>query len=201
MWTQDPFSYEGKHYHLKNISLVPKPAQTPHPPLWIGAGQPKAVERAARMGCHFLGTNDAVAQETYDTALRTHGRDPKDFHAAQLRWAHVAPTRDEAWDNVQEHLHYMLTWYGRWLAEAKDFAGAEKFAQLPPAAELRNVADQLIGAPMVGTPDDVSREIEAMTGTIRTTHIVMGMHLPGLDPAKSQRSMELFAKEIMPSLH
>ena len=41
MWTQDPFSYAGKHYHLKNISLVPKPAQTPHPPLWIGAGQPK----------------------------------------------------------------------------------------------------------------------------------------------------------------
>ena len=201
MWTQDPFSYEGKHYHLKNISLVPKPAQTPHPPLWIGAGQPKAVERAARMGCHFLGTNDAAAQQTYDTALRTYGRDPKDFHAAQLRWAHVASTREEAWDNVQEHLHYMLTWYGRWLAEAKDFAGAEKFAQLPPAAELRNVADQLIGAPMVGTPDDVGREIEAMTGTIRTTHIVMGMHLPGLDPAKSRRSMELFAKEIMPSLH
>jgi alkanesulfonate monooxygenase SsuD/methylene tetrahydromethanopterin reductase-like flavin-dependent oxidoreductase (luciferase family) len=201
MWTQDPFSYEGKHYNLKNISLVPKPAQTPHPPVWIGAGQPKAVERAARMGCHFLGTSDAFAQETYDNALRAHGRDPKNFHAAQLRWAHVAPTREEAWDNVQEHLHYMLTWYGRWLAEAKDFAGAEKFAQLPPAAELRNVTDQLIGAPMVGTPDDVGREIEAMTGTIRTTHIVMGMHLPGLDPAKSQRSMELFAKEIMPSLH
>ena len=96
MWTQDPFSYQGKHYNLKNISLVPKPAQTPHPPLWIGAGQPKAVERAARMGCHFLGTNDAFAQETYDNALRTYGRDPKDFHAAQLRWAHVAPTREEA---------------------------------------------------------------------------------------------------------
>jgi hypothetical protein len=27
------------------------------------------------------------------------------------------------------------------------------------------------------------------------------MHLPGLDPAKSQRSMELFAKELMPALH
>jgi alkanesulfonate monooxygenase SsuD/methylene tetrahydromethanopterin reductase-like flavin-dependent oxidoreductase (luciferase family) len=34
MWTQDPFSYTGKHYKLKNISLMPKPAQTPHPPLW-----------------------------------------------------------------------------------------------------------------------------------------------------------------------
>jgi len=31
--------------------------------------------------------------------------------------------------------------------------------------------------------------------------LVMGMHLPGIDPAKSQRSMELFAKEVMPGLH
>jgi hypothetical protein len=29
----------------------------------------------------------------------------------------------------------------------------------------------------------------------------MGMHLPGIDPAKSQRSMELFAKEVLPRLH
>jgi hypothetical protein len=40
-----------------------------------------------------------------------------------------------------------------------------------------------------------------MTKKIRTTHLVMGMHLPGLDPAKSQRSMELFAKELMPRFH
>ena len=42
MWTQDPFSYQGKHYHLKNISMMPKAPQTPHPPLWVGAGTRKA---------------------------------------------------------------------------------------------------------------------------------------------------------------
>ena len=48
IWTQDPFSYEGKHYQLKDIRLQPKPAQSPHPPLWIGANAPKAVERGPR---------------------------------------------------------------------------------------------------------------------------------------------------------
>jgi alkanesulfonate monooxygenase SsuD/methylene tetrahydromethanopterin reductase-like flavin-dependent oxidoreductase (luciferase family) len=181
--------------------MVPKAAQTPHPPLWVGASQPKAIERAARLGCHFLGGGDSASQSIYDTALRAHGRDPKDYHAAQLRWVYVAPTYEQAWNDVQDHLHYMLTWYGRWVAEAKDFAGAEKLAQLPPAAELRNVTEQLIGRPIVGTPEDVGRQIETMTKRIRTTHLVMGMHLPGLDPAKSQRSMELFAKELMPTLH
>ncbi|HEV8716666.1 MAG TPA: LLM class flavin-dependent oxidoreductase [Candidatus Binatia bacterium] len=200
MWTQDPFSYEGKHYHLKNISLMPKPAQTPHPPLWIGARGKKAVERAARLGCHFLGTGDPTSQRIYDDALRSHGHDPKDYHAAQLRWAYVAPTHDQAWDDTQEHLHYMLTWYGRWLAEAKDFKGDERFTQLPPPAELRHSTRQMVGAPMIGTPEEVAGEIEQLTKEMRTTHLVMGMHLPGIDPAKSQRSMELFAKEVTPRL-
>jgi len=72
---------------------------------------------------------------------------------------------------------------------------------LPPATELRNVTEQLIGRPIVGSPEQVGRQIEDMTKKIRTTHLVMGMHLPGLDPAKSQRSMELFAKELMPRFH
>ncbi len=200
MWTQDPFSYQGKHYNLKNISMVPKPPQTPHPPMWIGASQPKAVERAARLGCHFLGGGDSGSQQLYDAALQKYGHDPKDYHAAQLRWVYVAPTYEQAWNEVQDHLHYMLSWYGRWVAEANDFRGADQFGQLPPAKELRNMTDKLIGRPIIGSPEDVGRQIEEMTKKVRTTHLVMGMHLPGLDPAKSQRSMELFAQELMPAL-
>jgi alkanesulfonate monooxygenase SsuD/methylene tetrahydromethanopterin reductase-like flavin-dependent oxidoreductase (luciferase family) len=200
MWTQDPFSYTGKHYNLKNICLMPKPAQTPHPPLWIGAVQNKAVERAARLGCHFLGTADPAAQELYDSTLRAHGRSPKDYFAAQQRWVYVAPTYEQAWSEIQDHLHYLLLWYGRWFAEANDFPGAEQLAQLPPAAELRHVTDQLIGRPIIGAPDDVGRQLVEMKGQLRMTHLVMGMHMPGLDPTKSERSMELFAKEVMPGL-
>jgi len=118
-----------------------------------------------------------------------------------LHWAYVAPTHDQAWDDTQEHLHYMLTWYGRWLVEAKDFKGDDQFGQLPPPTELRHTSRQMIGAPMIGTPEEVAREIEQSGKNMRTTHLVLGMHLPGLDPAKSQRSMELFAKEVMPGLH
>jgi len=51
------------------------------------------------------------------------------------------------------------------------------------------------------TPEQVAREINAMTAGMRTTHLVPGMHLPTLDPSKSQKSMELFAKEVRPALH
>jgi Luciferase-like monooxygenase len=60
MWTQDPFSFQGKHYSLQEIRLTPKPVQQPHPPLWVGALNPKAVDRAARLGCHFLGDHTTM---------------------------------------------------------------------------------------------------------------------------------------------
>ncbi len=53
---------------------------------------------------------------------------------------------------------------------------------------------------MVGSPDEVAEEINAFTKDVRTTHLVLGMHLPGIDPAAVQRSMELFAKEVMPAI-
>ncbi len=61
-WTKDDFSFEGKHYKVKNIRLMPRPVQSPHPPLWIGAGAPKAIERAGRMGVNFMGLANPEAQ-------------------------------------------------------------------------------------------------------------------------------------------
>ena len=68
-WTTDDFSYEGRHYKVKNIRLMPRPVQSPHPPLWIGAGAPKAIERAGRMGCHFMGLADPGSQKIYDASF------------------------------------------------------------------------------------------------------------------------------------
>ena len=37
----ETFDYSGTHYSIKNSPALPKPAQTPHPPIIIGGGGPK----------------------------------------------------------------------------------------------------------------------------------------------------------------
>lgn len=196
-WTRDPFSFTGEHYRLQGIRLTPKPVQQPHPPLWIGAQGPKAVDRAARLGCHFLGIGDSSA---YDQALRRHGRDPADHSVAQLVWVHLAPSRGQAWNEVQEHVHWMLAVYGQWLREAGEMQGPPSLLSPPPAAALRSTSEPLLFRPIVGTPQDVARGLEEFTRATRTTHLVLGMHFPGIDPRLSRRSMETFARELMPRL-
>ncbi len=199
-FTQSPFSYSGKHYQIKDIELSPPPVQSPHPPIWVGARAPTGVKRAARLGCHFLGTWGPALQELYDQTLVEEGRDPANFGATQLHFTYVAATREQAFDDCQEHLHYLLTWYSKWATAAADIEGDPLASPVPPASELRNLDPTRPNAPMVGTPDDVARLLLEHTSASRTTHIVLCMHMPGLAPDKTQRSMELFAKEVASSL-
>ena len=38
LWAGDNVTYEGKYYRFRNLTIDPKPAQKPHPPIWIGGG-------------------------------------------------------------------------------------------------------------------------------------------------------------------
>ena len=196
-WTKDDFSFEGRHYKIKNIRLMPRPVQSPHPPLWIGAAAPKAIQRTGRMGCHFMGIGDPAAQKIYDAALQQAGHNPQDFSAAQLHFTFVGRSTDEAWGNSQEHFHYMLRWYMRWLTEAGDFLGSDT-PPLPEPSKLRD--SQLLFPLIVGNPDEVAAKLNESFANIRTTHLVLGMHLPGIAAELSRSSMELFAHEVAPRL-
>ena len=52
---------------------------------------------------------------------------------------------------------------------------------------------------MIGTPDQVAQKMERFAAEYRCTHFIMSTQLAGMDPRKSTRSLELFAKEIMPA--
>ena len=38
LWAGDNVTYRGRFYHFENLTIDPKPAQKPHPPIWIGGG-------------------------------------------------------------------------------------------------------------------------------------------------------------------
>jgi probable F420-dependent oxidoreductase len=38
LWAGDDVSYEGDFYRFEHLTIEPKPAQKPHPPIWIGGG-------------------------------------------------------------------------------------------------------------------------------------------------------------------
>lgn len=51
LWSGQPFSYSGEHYHISEIAFLPPPVQMPRIPIWIGGMWPKKgpMIRAARL--------------------------------------------------------------------------------------------------------------------------------------------------------
>ncbi len=48
-WGAEPFSFSGTHYTLSELAAMPKPVQTPHPPVIIGgSAMPRSLALAAR---------------------------------------------------------------------------------------------------------------------------------------------------------
>jgi alkanesulfonate monooxygenase SsuD/methylene tetrahydromethanopterin reductase-like flavin-dependent oxidoreductase (luciferase family) len=200
LWTKESFSYRGRHYTIDDARLMPRPVQSPHPPLWIGARGAKGIARAGRLGAHLLGLSSPEMQATYDAALAEAGHDPATRSAVQLHWVHVARTEDEAWANAGPHFHHVLETYGRWVGSAGDFEGDALVANVPPERELRTTTRPLLFPPLFGTPDQVHAALARSMARIRTTHLCLAMHLPGMDPRLSHTSMELFAREVAPRL-
>jgi alkanesulfonate monooxygenase SsuD/methylene tetrahydromethanopterin reductase-like flavin-dependent oxidoreductase (luciferase family) len=56
MWTQDVFRWDSEHLRIPERSVVPKPLQKPHPPLWQTCTSPESFEMAGELGVGALAT-------------------------------------------------------------------------------------------------------------------------------------------------
>jgi alkanesulfonate monooxygenase SsuD/methylene tetrahydromethanopterin reductase-like flavin-dependent oxidoreductase (luciferase family) len=197
LWTEEHVTFTGKFTQVKDLRLEPRPVQQPHPPIWIGARAEKAIRRAARLGHPLLATGGPDPAPIYVQTLKECGREPTDFSIGQLRFVYVAETEDKAWEDTQDHIQSMMQFYSEILAEANDAPGDDQLWQFERPQDIRHSA--FAEGAMIGTPDQVAKKLERFCQDFLCTHFIMGTQLPGLDPKKGTQSLELFAKEVMPS--
>ena len=50
LWSGKPFSYEGEHFHVQKMTLLPSPVQSPRIPIWVVGAWPsmKSMRRVLR---------------------------------------------------------------------------------------------------------------------------------------------------------
>src|SRR5260370_576945 len=53
-WTDERLNFAGQHFHFDDIEVLPKPAQQPHPPVWVAASSEGAIDWAAGRGFSIL---------------------------------------------------------------------------------------------------------------------------------------------------
>ena len=212
-WTEERFSYDGRFFKVPEMSVIPKPVQRPHPPLYQVCVTKDGIENTALRGWPMLnsvlfGPVDQLiaSRDIYVDTLKKAGRGADEIKSLLTRWG------------VSRQI-YVAETDARALAEAKDaelwyqesfrkFVVPDRIEEAHPSLQpaFRAMAERLskitweglVAETLAfGSPDTVARHIEVMRD-MGVGQVMCWMNFGGLAPDKVRRSMELFAREVMP---
>jgi alkanesulfonate monooxygenase len=190
LWTQETFAYQGRFFRIPEVRLLPRPVQTPHPPILVAGGllpsgasrhitssrgytPHRSLARAARLGDGLMtayrsapGLDTRKIRESWElvcAAAREAGRDPR-----TLRFAH------------QDHVHIDLD------------ATPERLGRVLSRFSHNRYEDS---APiyLMGRPEDLIPRFQARIDA-GVQELTFGLLSP--DPTQ----LDLFMKEIRPHL-
>jgi probable F420-dependent oxidoreductase len=96
IWTQDPVEHHGKFYQVPKSFIGPKPVRKPHPPIYMAAFAPAALNRIARLadGRNPVGIpTDGMAQmfAGIKQMASEAGRDPDSLQMIVRANLHITP--------------------------------------------------------------------------------------------------------------
>jgi alkanesulfonate monooxygenase SsuD/methylene tetrahydromethanopterin reductase-like flavin-dependent oxidoreductase (luciferase family) len=85
IWTTNPVEFHGKFFKVPKSFIDLKPVQKPHPPIYMGAFVPAALQRVARLadGWNPILLPVPVMGQMFETLKQTAkdaGRDPDSLH-------------------------------------------------------------------------------------------------------------------------
>ncbi|MBZ0129146.1 MAG: LLM class flavin-dependent oxidoreductase [Rhodobacteraceae bacterium] len=196
---EEEFSHAGKYYNFPDIRWIIPPYQEKVPFFWGGFG-PQGVKRAAERGFNLVAPD---VTGMFCKTIRESGGKPEDKFIGFAHHLAVGKTREAAFEAIAEP----SLWVNNIYATRRELDGSyppESNRISMEAFRKGHAEGKPVGmfAPIAGTVEDVIERflpiVRGETGLIN--HIMLEFRPPGTKTADVERSMTLFAKEVMPVL-
>lgn len=198
LWTEDHVSFEGKAFQLKNVTVDPKPLQTPRPPIWIAANTDAAVKRAASIGDGWMiGPHSAIDELERQVRLcRAAWKDAAKSGTPALpiiRETFVAPSKKQALEKARPCLEQLYrAIYVKW----KQNEAMNDPKELSWAFEKLGQGRFILGSPVECI--DRIREYEELLGV---SYLLPRFDwTPGLPQEEVLASVRLFGEKVIQKL-
>jgi alkanesulfonate monooxygenase SsuD/methylene tetrahydromethanopterin reductase-like flavin-dependent oxidoreductase (luciferase family) len=201
-FTGEPFTYEGKYFQIPDTTVFPQPQQKPHPPIWITAQSPESVEAGVRRGFNVLTGGFGIPIERTAEFRRLFDRLVAELKPARpllvgtQRAVYVTDNAADARAAAAE---------ARWnmrvtLSLRHGYERVERGRAIAVPREQEPDTDDLLERFLViGTPDTCIGQIKRMQELVGISHFNCSFWFGDLAHQRVLRSMELFAKDVMPA--
>ena len=212
-WTADgPFSYDGRFWKLRDYSFFPKPLQQPHPPIYAaGTITPESCVWAGSHGFHlatglFVPAREKVKAniELYRQTLRQHGYHPDERDVAGVFQMYCGDSAEEARIHGGEYALQYFKFFGALDARELHSASSRDYAQYQGGVSQifkdRTYEDlEQARLLMIGDPETLIERIRWSQEYYGANYLIFEVAQGGEPHQYAMRSLERFAKYVMPS--
>jgi alkanesulfonate monooxygenase SsuD/methylene tetrahydromethanopterin reductase-like flavin-dependent oxidoreductase (luciferase family) len=210
MMTEDIFpGTSGQYVDFPRRSVIPKPYQEPHPPIWMACNRREKIVEAARMGLGALnfsfGVKPELAQKYVDAYREEFGEGEPMGKAPNRNLAVVTGfmcTGDssEARDGFMAMKYFMhcINYFfepGRDMPDSIDLRST--FGDGSGVANVDHGDSASLG--IFGTPD-LAREALAAYEATGVDQVILVAQAGGLEHRKVMDSLRLFGREVLPEI-
>jgi alkanesulfonate monooxygenase SsuD/methylene tetrahydromethanopterin reductase-like flavin-dependent oxidoreductase (luciferase family) len=210
-WTQERFSHEGRFWNVPELSVLPRPVQEPHPPIWQVGVSPASIERAAASGLNgLIGTYMNTLEEVHGDLELWSRHLPKAGDGrerpllAHNELVYVARTDDLA----EAESRPSGLWYSRsagktWQGEKDGDTGLpddyEYWRWLARRTESLDWDDLRENRSLIGSPETVLAKVRQLADW-GVDDLIVFSSFGGMPHEQTCRSLRLFAEHVMPEL-
>jgi len=203
-WTNERFSFEGKHYRVHDLTVIPKPLQSPHPPVRIAANSPDTFPTAGRRRLPIFATPLINPPDKLKEGLAVYREvlpagTPGDTALAFP--VHVTTSRAQARQECEPGLLRFLRDAAerlRPLGQA-DIKSFEAFRQVLARIERVKYEDLDREMGVFGDPEYCIERVQALRREYGMDEFICYFNQGGImEHAMVKQSMTLFAKEVLP---
>jgi probable F420-dependent oxidoreductase len=164
LWTNERFSYAGRHYTLQDVGIAPRPLQ-PSLPIWVGGTSDAALRRAARYGDGWISAFASERKlarliETLRGFLAEEKRPADDFTLGTFLFANVGPDPARALAEGAEYVRRVYRLDGAAIVERFGAAGPVEHCVARVRAQVEAGAQYIVLSPVCGSRD-WPRQLEA----------------------------------------
>lgn len=209
LWTETEVVHEDEFYHFGPITSSPRPVQRPHPPIYIAAvGTPASFAWSGQQGHGMMVVPYLSKFESVQSNLRTYreafaaANPGRPIPPAQMSFhLHVAETDAqaiaEATAPMEQYVDVFresaVAWQNR---ASKDYPGyGQVIGELDTMTMGRILGE---GRAFIGSPDTVEKQVRLTRDLFGDVEPSLQMLFGNLPHETSERSLRLFASEVMP---
>ena len=207
-WSGAPFTHKGRFYSYENLEVWPRPEQRPHPPIWLSCSQtPSSFEWAGRMGYGILTvayrsvqtlvTNGKVYRDAWTKAGHPAGKSRMATHYHCILSENKREARDIARKAWRRYLDATTHTLDRTRAD-QAYASADRGHLNQELLDMDKMVEDL--RVIACTPDEAVTLLERAQDAMGFTQCDCTFFFGGITHEQAQRSLRLFASEVMPKL-